>query len=173
MQSSICVTAVNPLPPPETFVGRQPDIDAVKGLIASSAVSLVCGREGMGKTALCKRVFYEIGQQNELGVKAVGWLDYFESVEYTLYGQFPNIKPSPDIFAYARAAEEYLKGFGSDLALFVDNVDIEAMGFPAILAFLSGLGCRVVFLSGNRIRQVPSHYVERLPLADQEGVFRA
>jgi len=172
MQKAERLTTVTPPTVPACYAGRDEEEKAVMELLKTKDVILVSGAVGIGKSTFCSAIYNGLPADNGLGVENLAWLDYCESIEYTLFRKFPALTPQADVYSYAKSAEEYLKIFGKSLLVIIDNVDIEAMNFAGILAFLEGLSCKVIIITPHVTRQVPSVYLEKLPADILESVFR-
>ncbi|MCL1802485.1 MAG: tetratricopeptide repeat protein [Eubacteriaceae bacterium] len=156
------ITTYQPPMPPKPFLGREGDIDSIKALLATEDILLVCGPDGIGKSSLCGALAHGMLKGNELGIKYIGWLNFNESMELTLYNQLKKSKKVLSSNYQLHRNIELIKRMGASLLLIIDNYEIDSVGFDGFLEFLRGLECKCIFVSQYKSGKVPYFYVEPL-----------
>jgi len=127
------------------FVGRESELDSIKKIVESgNGAALVTGIGGMGKTEICRKLFYMY--EGEVGGKFryIGWVEWNGSLQNTFYRSFLKTLDIEKVDESFIATKRDIAKFGSDLLLFIDGAnDIS----PDDQIELASLGCKVVVSS--------------------------
>ncbi|MBP8784917.1 MAG: DUF2225 domain-containing protein [Synergistaceae bacterium] len=168
------ITRAIPLPPSAFFCGRETKIKEIRTELAGgSPLVLLSGMGGMGKTEICRHLFYLAKDTGLLGVENVGWLNYNGDISSTFYNQFEAVDAAifndPD--EYLAQAKRYIRDQGKKLLLFIDNAN-DLSGKD--MALVSGLGCTIVLTSRmpemDRLKTIT---IDRLEVDDCLALYKS
>ncbi len=142
------ITNTSPTNTSTVFIGRENDIEDIKEKAKTKKVVLMNGIGGIGKTEICRHLFWYYCDNAVDGVKNIGWINYHDSLESSLLGNFKGIEEQ-DSTKYKQAVKNRIDKLGNKLLLFVDNAndisDSEAVE-------LSKFACRIIMTSRkNRV----------------------
>ena len=119
-----CLTKLATRRPVSYFSGREKMIKDIKKLIVdTSEVVLISGMGGMGKTEVCKNIFYDVYKYGLYNIESVAWIDFDSNLKHSFFGQFREIRGITDEDEYFNSVLYYLSGLGDKLLLFIDNVE--------------------------------------------------
>ena len=114
---------------------------------------LINGIGGIGKTEICRKLFWKCADEELLDIKYVGWLTFRDDLLSTFAGKLNEVSHEGiDNEEYMNRAEQYLNEAGRKLLLFIDNANKIT---DEEIKRLSKMSCRIVLTS----RQ---HNMERL-----------
>ncbi len=154
------ITTSSPSGTSTVFIGRENDIEDIKEKAKTKKVVLMNGMGGIGKTEICRHLFWYYCDNAVDGVEYIGWINYHDNLKNSLLGNFKGVEEK-DSTKYIQAVKSRIDELGNKLLLFVDNAndisDREA-------AELSGLACRIIMTSRkNRITSFHPFEVKKLP----------
>lgn len=119
----------------------------VKEINDNDKIGLISGIGGIGKTEICKYIFHKCRTSNAVkGTKYIGWITYTNSLVETLFSQVICDKNRDSIYAGYEDSLTYLNSLGSELLLFIDNLDNSVATDNEIIK-LFNLNCKLVITS--------------------------
>jgi len=140
-----CLTKSGAKKPVGNFIGRENMLKKIKKLLAKkSALILISGMGGVGKTEICKKIYYDIYENGLDTIEKFAWIEYKTDLKHSFYGQFKEIK-SNDIEDYFEQTFSYLSEKEDKLLLFIDNIE-DTISIEDIET-LRKLNNRVIFTS--------------------------
>lgn len=153
------ITTSSPSGTSTEFSGRENDIDDIKKEAKTKKVVLMNGIGGIGKTEICRHLFWYYCDNAVDGEENIGWINYHDSLESSLFGNFKNIE-SDNPASYKKEVKNYIDNLGNKLLLFVDNAnDIS----DRETAELSKFACRIIMTSRkNRVTSFHPFEVKKL-----------
>ena len=142
--SNLVLVTERPMSPTPYFVGRDDILDAIEAAFRDGDdIVNVYGMGGIGKSEICRKFFRDRAPGL---VTRAGWLTWRDTLQNTLYAQFPDIRED-NAARYAQLARNYVNDAGHDLLLVVDNADTLT---PDDVRELSQLQCRLLVTSRRR-----------------------
>jgi len=83
------------------FIGREKELNEIKGHIWSKKIIHISGMGGMGKSEICKKLFEMYTIEEDVKIKHIGWLEWTGNLKNTFLGGFDialNIDNTDDRF---------------------------------------------------------------------------
>ena len=151
------ITTTVPTHPSQFFQGRDTDLQEIKKR-AKEKIVLLNGIGGIGKTEICRRIFWDYRDNLTDGVEHLGWIFYESSLSSSLFGKFPMIEET-DPERYQEAVRQMIGSLGKKLLLFVDNAN-ELKSEEAI--WLNKLPCRMILTSRTEIKRFVRYPIDTL-----------
>nr|MCR4760541.1 hypothetical protein [Oscillospiraceae bacterium] len=152
------ITIDTPVHPSEFFQGRDDDLQKIRAL-AGDKIVLLNGIGGIGKTEICRRIFWDYRDALTDGVEHLGWITYDNSLCSSLHNKFPAVT-APDPESYQEAVRQLIGQLGKKLLLFIDNAN-ELQ--PKEAEWLDALPCRMILTSRTAIGRFEKYPVDQLP----------
>lgn len=130
--------------PVRHFLGRENDINCIKKILdQDEKIALwIYGMGGMGKTQLCRKLYYELKMQYEY----IGWISYQGSLKYSLVNSIKNLEKTGDLEQDYKNAISFINCLGKRLILFIDNYD----NVNDFIADIEAMQCDVVVTSRSK-----------------------
>ena len=133
--------------PTEKYVARAEEQEIKNKLTATHKVLLVSGVGGIGKSEICKVLFYHY--RESLIPQYLGWLQFHKNFQDTLYSKFNVTKNIEDKDKNIRETKTHINELGNKLLLFVDNVDVIS---PEDIISFTSLSCNLIMTS--RLKEI-------------------
>ena len=131
--------------PTDKYITRLEEQKIKDKLNASHKILLVSGIGGIGKSEICKVLFYQYIES--LKPQYVGWLQFNKNFKDTLNLKFKMIENTDDKDENIRKIKLYINELTDKLLLFVDNVDIIE---PVDIELFTSLPCNLIMTSRLR-----------------------
>ena len=152
------ITIDTPVRPSVFFQGRDDDLQKIRAL-AGDKIVLLNGIGGIGKTEICRRIFWDYRDALTDGVEHLGWITYDNSLCSSLHNKFPAVT-APDPESYQEAVRQLIGQLGKKLLLFIDNAN-ELQ--PKEAEWLDALPCRMILTSRTAIGRFEKYPVDQFP----------
>ncbi|GHV09123.1 hypothetical protein FACS1894217_12710 [Clostridia bacterium] len=173
LPSNRIVTLPKPERPAKEFLGRDKKIDEVWQALDADKTAVLNGIGGIGKTEICRSIFWECEKNGVHGIAQVGWLTFQGDLPSTFMGQFKDIADGTgNKEDYFSRVVQYLNDKGHSLLLFVDNANEIS---KEELRLLSELSCRVIVTARYKLDirgDIQYVKVDELSLEDCRKLYR-
>ena len=155
------ITNSDVIRPSAIFCGRENEIREIRER-ASDKVVLLNGIGGIGKTEICRQIYWDYLEHPSDGIEYLAWITYRDDLGTSFFGQVTVIPAEGTYDEYLKKVKTYFNNLGKKLLLIVDNANtIQPDEIPKI----TGLTCRVILTSRSKIPGLTEkeYLIEALP----------
>lgn len=153
--------------PVKHFLGRENDIDSIIKILNQHEKNAlwIFSMGGMGKTQLCRKLYYELKSQYEY----IGWISYQGDLKHSLVSSIKKLDQTEDLEQEYKNAISYINSLGKRLLLFIDNFDT----INDCIDDIEAMQCHVIVTSRNKNPDTFTGYqLDFLDFKDCKTIFQ-
>ena len=167
MEKPRIITKSTPTRPSTNFEGREKELGDIK-VLSKDKVVLISGLGGIGKTEICRKLFWDYVNNGDTEIKNIGWINLTNGIQ-SFIGEFhelENTGSNSDLIAI------HINGLGDKLLLFIDNAD-EVKGKSKEIDWITSLNCRMIMTSRIDIgSRTETYTIDQLPIEECLSLYR-